>query len=65
MTHLSNASPGERIDHVADVLPWHFADFVHLWKGVLDGWEGEAEVEDEVKGEVLVLRYIDHLTSSQ
>ena len=58
---LCECITGERVDNVADVLPWHLADLPHDWQGVLDGWVGEAEVEDEVKSEVLVLRYEDVL----
>ena len=58
---LCECITGERVDHVADVLPRHFADFPHDWEGVLDGWVGEAKVEDQVEGEVLVLRYEDVL----
>ena len=58
---LGEGITGERVDHVADVLPRHLADLPQHRQGVLDGWVGEAEVEDEVEGEVLVLGYEDVL----
>ena len=44
-----------RVDDVADVLPRHLADLAHDGEAVLDGLVAEAEVQDEVEGEVLVV----------
>ena len=49
------------VDDVADVLPRHLPDLPLLRQGLLDGDVGEAEVEDEVEGEVLVLGDVDVL----
>ena len=45
----------EGVDDVADVAPGHLADLPDDGKGVDDGAAGEAEVQDEVEGEVLVV----------
>ena len=49
----------EGVDDVADVRPGHLPDLPHDRKGSLDSRIGEAEVEDEVQGEVLVLGHSD------
>ena len=49
----------EGVDDVADVRPGHLPDLPHDGEGSLDSRIGEAEVEDEVQGEVLVLGFDD------
>ena len=44
-----------RVDDVADVLPGHLADLLHVWEAVHDLRVAEAPVEDGVQGEALVL----------
>ena len=45
----------ECVDDVADIASGHLADLPDDGKGVDDGAAGEAEVQDEVEGEVLVV----------
>ena len=58
---LAEGLADEGVDDVADVLPRHLADLSHNREALLDLWVGEAEVEDEIEREVLVLRHGDHL----
>ena len=51
----------EGVDDVADVASGHLADLPDDGKGVDDGAAGEAEVQDEVEGEVLVMGNRDDL----
>ena len=52
---LCECITGERVDHVADVLPRHLADLPQHGEAVHDDLVGEPEVQDEVQRQVLVL----------
>ena len=58
---LGEGLADEGVDDVADVLARHLADLPLLGQGLLDDNVGEAEVEDGVEGEVLVLGNVDVL----
>ena len=54
-------SSDEGIDYRTDIRPRHLADLAHDRKSVFDGRVAEAEIEDIVQVEGLILGHVDHL----
>jgi len=46
----------EGVDDVADIVPWHLANLAEDGESINDVLVTEAEVEDIIKGELIILR---------